>query len=166
MANLISKPANKKLAQMATVVWCALVIVSCNPEKLYDSYQPIPNAKWDYNNVLQFEVAVTDTLQAYDIYLNMRHLSNYPLSNLYLFVTTKAPSGESVRDTVEFILANDKGKWLGNGLGDILDYQRIYKRNVRFGQKGMYTFMLQQAMRYDELPNVTDAGLRIQKSKN
>jgi gliding motility-associated lipoprotein GldH len=86
------------------------------------------------------------------------------MSNLYLFVTTTAPSGHSVRDTVEVILADEKGKWLGSGLGDIWDLQQLYKQNVRFAQRGKYRFEYEQAMRTEKLPFVLDVGLRVEKA--
>jgi len=141
-----------------------LFVTSCNSNKLYDDFQSIPGAVWNYNKPLEFKVAMTDTNQVYNIYLNLRHKSLYQMSNLFLFVTTKAPSGDMVKDTVEFILADQSGKWYGSGLGDLLTYRRIYKRNIRFGQKGIYTFDLQQAMRVNDLPNITDAGICIEKA--
>jgi gliding motility-associated lipoprotein GldH len=94
----------------------------------------------------------------------VRNTSLYPMSNLYLFITTIAPSGHSIRDTVEVILADEKGKWLGSGLGDIWDLQQLYKENVRFAQQGRYIFEYEQAMRTEKLPFILDVGLRVEKA--
>jgi gliding motility-associated lipoprotein GldH len=86
------------------------------------------------------------------------------MSNLYMFITTTAPSGHSIVDTVEVVLADDKGKWLGSGLGDIWDLQQPYKQNVRFAQRGSYSFEFEQAMRVERLPFILDVGLRVEKA--
>jgi gliding motility-associated lipoprotein GldH len=70
-----------------------------------------------------------------------------------------------VKDTIEVILADNRGKWLGSGLGDIWDLQQIYKENIRFAQQGRYTFEYQQAMRTEKLPFILDVGLRVEKVK-
>lgn len=68
------------------------------------------------------------------------------------------------RDTMECILANADGKWLGNGLGDIWDNKFLFKKNIKFQKPGTYEFVFNQAMRVDSLPMIIDAGLSIEKS--
>ncbi len=105
-----------------------------------------------------------DSLQMYNIFINIRHTTNYPKSNLYVFVTAKAPTGESRRDTVEIGIADEHGKWLGNGFGDIKLVSREYRKSVRFVYPGLYEFQIEQGMRIPEIP-ITDVGLRIEKYK-
>ncbi len=138
---------------------------SCDPDRVYEKNIRIPDGVWSYDNILSFEVMVEDTISLHNLYVNVRNTSLYPNSNLYLFITTFAPSGDFVRDTFEVILADERGKWLGSGLGDIWDLQQVYKGNVRFAQKGKYTFEFEQAMRTEHLPFVLDVGLRVEKAK-
>lgn len=140
-----------------------LVLQSCDPDRVYEKNVRIPDGIWSQENIIPFEVVIEDTSGTYNLYVNIRNTSLYPMSNLYLFITTTAPSGHSVKDTVEVILADDRGKWLGSGLGDIWDLQQLYKRNIRFARKGRYLFEYQQAMRAKQLPFVLDAGLRVEK---
>jgi gliding motility-associated lipoprotein GldH len=141
-----------------------LVMFSCDPARVYEKNIRIPDGIWFRDQPVGFEFTVEDTISAYNLYINVRNTSLYPMSNLYLFITTIAPSGHFIRDTVEVILADEKGKWLGSGLGDIWDLQQLYKRNVRFAQKGSYRFKYEQAMRAEKLPFILDVGLRVEKS--
>jgi gliding motility-associated lipoprotein GldH len=125
----------------------------------------LPEYIWEKDTVLRFKAEITDTISPYNIYINIRNASSYQFSNLFLFVTTHSPKGGVVKDTIELTLADAKGRWLGNGLGDIWDNQISYKRNVRFPYKGIYIFELQQAMRVMRLPFIMDAGIRIEKAK-
>ena len=68
-------------------------------------------------------------------------------------------------DTVEFTIADNKGKWIGSGIGDIHDVRLVYRRNVRFGQTGNYVFYIQHGMRETEIKEITDVGIRIEDSK-
>jgi gliding motility-associated lipoprotein GldH len=140
------------------------VLTSCDPSRVYEKNIRIPDGIWYSDHIVHFEVPVEDTISPHNLYVNVRNASLYPMSNLYLFITTTAPSGHSIRDTVQIILADEKGKWKGSGLGDIWDLQQLYKENVRFAQRGTYSFDYQQAMRTDKLPFIFDVGLRVEKA--
>ena len=142
-----------------------LALSSCDPDRVYEKNIKIPDGIWDKDHKVSFEVFIDDTTSAHNLYVNVRNTSLYPFSNLYLFIETKAPSGHTIRDTFEVILADNRGKWLGSGLGDIWDLQQMYKKNVRFAQRGNYSFQYQQAMRMDKLPFILDTGLRIERVK-
>jgi gliding motility-associated lipoprotein GldH len=143
----------------------AVLFSSCDPDRVFEKNIRIPDGIWDRNNLVHFEVVVEDTITPHNLYINVRNAGMYPVSNLYLFVTTTAPSGHMIKDTVQIILADERGKWLGKGLGDIWDYQQLYKENVRFAQKGEYIFEYEQAMRLEKLPFILDVGLRVEKAR-
>ncbi|MQY80480.1 MAG: gliding motility lipoprotein GldH [Bacteroidetes bacterium] len=140
-------------------------MLSCDPDRVYEENVLIPEHKWNRNNLLQFQVNITDTVSSFNLYINIRNGDDYSYRNLFLFINTYAPTGEWVRDTVNCILANEKGKWLGSGIGDIYDIQIPYKKNVRFPYPGIYSFTFEQAMRTEELSHVYDVGLRIENAK-
>jgi gliding motility-associated lipoprotein GldH len=145
-------------------VAAAILLGSCDPDRIYEKNIRIPDGIWYRDNIVAFELTIEDTISTHNLYVNIRNTNLYPLSNLYLFITTTAPSGHSIRDTVEVILADEKGKWLGSGLGDIWDLQQLYKQNVRFAQRGAYRFEYEQAMRTEKLPFILDVGLRVEKA--
>jgi gliding motility-associated lipoprotein GldH len=139
-------------------------VTSCDPSRVYEKNTKIPDGVWYRDHPVQFTVPVEDTITPYNLYINVRNTELYPFSNLYLFITTTAPSGDFVKDTVNVILADEKGKWKGRGLGDIWDLQQLYKQNVRFAQRGTYHFEYEQAMRMEKLPFILDVGLRVEKA--
>ncbi|MCK4345973.1 MAG: gliding motility lipoprotein GldH [Bacteroidales bacterium] len=140
-------------------------MLSCDPDRVYEENVLITEHKWNRNNLLQFQVNITDTVSSFNLYVNIRNGGDYSYRNLFLFINTYAPTGQWVRDTVNCILANEKGKWFGSGIGDIYDIQIPYKKNVRFPYPGIYSFTFEQAMRTEELSHVYDVGLRIEKTK-
>jgi gliding motility-associated lipoprotein GldH len=66
-------------------------------------------------------------------------------------------------DTLECLLADEQGSWLGKGAGNVWDNQILLKKNVRFPRKGVYSFLITQGMRKDPLVDVADVGLRIER---
>jgi gliding motility-associated lipoprotein GldH len=113
---------------------------------------------------LVFDVPVNDTANKYNIFITVRNADNYDFNNLYLFIGINSPMKITERDTMECILADANGKWLGDGLGDIWDNKILFKQNVKFRKPGIYEFTLNQAMRVDSLSMIMDAGLSIEKA--
>ncbi|MBN1990601.1 MAG: gliding motility lipoprotein GldH [Bacteroidales bacterium] len=147
---------------IALACFIALIASACDSNGVFDQNISTENEVWNRKNIARFEVDITDTTLANNLYVNLRNTTDYPNSNLYLFVTTTAPNGAVIRDTLECILANSYGKWLGKGIGKIKDNQILYKRMVRFPVAGAYTFEVEQAMRVDKLPGIVNVGLRIE----
>jgi gliding motility-associated lipoprotein GldH len=148
------------------VLMAVLVCLSCDRQRVYEAFQPVDGQTWSSNNNLNFHVNLSDSAQAYNVYISVRHTGNYEFSNLYLFVTAHAPNGNSIRDTVEIILADDRGKWLGKGAATVYTTYCLYRKNIRFPIHGIYSFDIEQAMWIKDLKNITDVGLRIEKAGN
>lgn len=139
------------------------IMVSCNSRVVLDENIKLPDHRWEANNVIKLEVDITDTVTPYSISFNVRNAGSYSYSNLFLFVNTYAPDGAFARDTVELTLADERGQWLGDGLGDIWDNRLLFKPHFRFPHSGRYRFELEQAMRINPLPGIMDVGMRIEK---
>ncbi|MBL7932218.1 MAG: gliding motility lipoprotein GldH [Bacteroidia bacterium] len=158
--NLILKNRNTLLLS-----FLVLFLSSCNKNIVYSKYQTFEDAQWYAKDKAVFDLEITDTQTLNNISLMVRHADTYPYNNLFLFVTTKYPDGKVLTDTMEVILANSKGEWLGSGVGDIFDFKVPIKKNVRFPLGGKYQFVFEQAMRVDPLPMIMDFGFEIEKSK-
>jgi len=78
-------------------------------------------------------------------------------------VTTTSPDGKKLTDTLQYNLADDKGKRYGKGFGDIRELNLPYKSNIFFPVKGTYQFKIQHGMRVEDLKGVYDLGIRIEK---
>jgi gliding motility-associated lipoprotein GldH len=150
-----------KLASL--LVLLSLFFQSCGPEPMFDNTKKIPGSVWKEDDVVRFEVPVTDTNNLFRFFLNIRHSTDYRYANVFFFIHTTFPDGTLARDTVECILADKSGKWLGRGITNIRDNQVILRSGLRFPQTGTYVFEFQQAMREEELYGIKDIGLRIIK---
>ncbi len=131
---------------------------------MYRKSITIPGNTWDMNKPLLFDVPVSDTINKYNIFVTVRNAGSYDFNNLYLFIDIASPMKIAERDTMECILADANGRWLGKGLGDIWDNKILFKQNVKFPKPGVYEFTYNQAMRADSLPMIMDAGISIEKS--
>lgn len=134
--------------------------VSCDKAVVYDEYVRTDGG-WKWQDAREFSVDVTDTLSFFNIYVQIRHTIEYPMSNLYMFVHVKGPSGQHRKDTVNLILAEPSGEWTGRGTGNLRELNLLFRKQTQFRIPGTYVFTLEQAMRNPELP-VTDLGIRIE----
>lgn len=142
-----------------------MALSSCDRSVVYEENVKMPENRWEEANVVHLETEIRDTVSPHNIYINVRNAGGYQFSNLYVFFSTTTPKGSVERDTVELTLADERGKWLGEGMGDIWDNRILFKRDFRFPESGVYKFDLQQAMRLSTLPQIMDAGIRIEKAK-
>lgn len=152
-----------KLVYIFGSILLLMALSACDSKRVFEQNVDIPEYIWDKENAIYFDVPITDTVSLHNIYINIRNASGYGFSNIYLFLDTKYPNNTISRDTIECILADPSGKWLGDGSGDIWDNQIPFKKNVRFKQMGTYKFRYEQAMRMPKLPMIMDVGLRIEK---
>jgi len=80
-------------------------------------------------------------------------------------MNTKFPNDNMSRDTLEFILADIEGKWLGKGWGSVKENSILISSDMRFPLAGTYEFKIQQAMRQDTLKGIKNIGIRIAPSE-
>lgn len=145
------------------VLFCSLFcIVACDKARLFDENKEIANEQWYYKNHLLFDVNIEDTNKVYNIYVNLRVSNDYKYCNMFMMLHQTSPSKQIQKERKEFILADESGRWLGNGLGDLYDYQIQVYPHIKFHERGIYRFELEQNMRNDTLYNVKSAGIRIE----
>ncbi len=151
----------------SNLIWGLLLLLfaGCGPDVVYEEYVTIPDGGWNKDSMASFHVKLDDISHYYDILIDVRNKSDYPNSNLWLFVDVTSPKGKTIRDTINLYLANEHGKWIGSGWGDLFLVQYPYRRNVKFAEPGEYKFNIIQGMRYDELEGINDIGLTIVRSE-
>lgn len=111
---------------------------------------------WHQDSVLEFRFDVEDTLSTYQILINIRHTENYSYQNMWLFADS---------DTIEFYLADDRGRWLGNGHNGYIEMPVLYEAAYLFERSGEQTMRIQHGMRDSLLSGISDVGVKVVKNK-
>lgn len=117
---------------------------------------------WPKNSWQKFEFNITEAQQPKNIIFVVRNNNDYPYSNIRLIVKAMGPNKFAATDTLNYILAEPNGRWLGAGFGETKETLFQYKLNQRFPADGRYSFQVQQAMRMDSLPGIEDIGIKIE----
>lgn len=152
-----------KIATYLLLAMSLLSLASCDQNMVYEENKAVEGGVWKSNDVKSFEFDITDTLQLYNFYVNVRNGEEYPFSNLYLFVEMEFPNGKKSIDTLECPLADQLGNWYGSGLGSIFDNRVLFRERKKFPLSGHYKVDIHQAMRTDALEGIYDIGFRLAK---
>ena len=153
------------IAKYLSFLTLIFLLSSCNLSAVYEGNVDVGAEGWAYDQAARFEVDINDSISNHSFFVNIRNDNTYRYSNLFVFLTTQFPNGNVTRDTIEFVLANDAGKWLGKGWGPVKENKVQLKDNLRFPITGTYVFLIQQAMRDDTLKGISDVGLIFEKNQ-
>lgn len=138
------------------------LLTSCRHDIVYSEFVAIPSGEWDENQLPEFAFNIADREAAYDILLYVRHTERYPYQNMWLFVR----GNRQYMDTVEFYLADDRGRWLGDKHHGFIEMPVLLEENYHFPDTGRYYFAVQHGMRDSLLRGVTDVGIEVIRVKN
>ena len=149
-----------------------LFFASCDKTRVYDDYQSVPGGEWHRDSIVKFTFEAPDTVNNYNLFLNLRNNAEYNFSNIYLITELNFPNGKVISDTLQYEMAKPSGEWLGTGFGDVKESKLWYKENVQFSEPGEYLVTVQQAMRrrdsvqgIQNLEGITEVGFRIEDIK-
>ena len=153
---------------------CCTFFCSCDSDRIYDEYKSVPN-QWHKDSIISFKVTPPDSINNYNLFVNLRNTNDYKYSNLFLIVEMDYPNGKIVKDTLEYKMADPSGKFLGTGFTDVKENKLWYKGHEKpfiFNEMGEYKIQIQHAMRQngqvngiENLEGITDIGFRIEKVK-
>ncbi len=158
----------KMIRNSALLMAIILCVVSCDKNRVFDVYKSVPN-QWHKDSIVGFKITPPDTINPYNLFVNLRNTNAYKYNNLFLIVGIEFPHGKTIKDTLEYRMAAPSGELLGTGVGDIKENKLWYKENVVFKENGEYQITIQQAMRAHgkvkgvvNLKGITDVGFRIE----
>lgn len=149
------------LSKVVLLFCLPILFFSCNTKEVYHTFNHIPVRGWDKRVIERFSPLIEDTVSLYDIDLSLRYTNDYNYRNLWLFITCEAETGEEFTDTLNCVLADEYGKWFGAGWGASYQQTISYKTGFSFPRKGRYSISVQQGMRDDVIPGITEVGIKI-----
>lgn len=143
----------------------------CTDNALVRESTKLDPAGWAASEPVQLEFEIKEETMVgkpVDMLVELRHNGDYPYRNLFLFMEMTMPDNSVQTDTIECLLADRMGHWLGNGSGFVfsnsIDHNILFSYNEALPMAGKYKVRFEQAMRVEELVGVMDIGLAIQPS--
>lgn len=161
----------KMLRTSIILFFLVLCFVACDSNQVFDEYKSLPD-KWHKDSIIGFKVTPPDSINNYNLFVNIRNTNAYKYNNIFLIVEMINPHGKRTKDTLEYKMADPTGKLLGTGLGLVKENKLWYKgmdSKFKFDEDGDYIFRIQHAMRERaevqglvELEGITDVGFRVE----
>ncbi len=152
-------------SKLLSVIVLIILLAGCGRQEVFNSFATIPQNGWNKDSLAVFRVDINQTDKPYDLFMQVRNDSRYPNSNLWLFVDVVSPDGHLQRDTLECMLADVTGRWLGAGWGSLYTLKCPYRMHTRFAAQGTYTFRVMHGMRQEDIEGIKNIGLLVRKSQ-
>jgi len=156
----------KKILNKLLLLFCTVVLfsmMSCHNNDVFSQYSTVALNGWNKDSTFIFNVQIQDIKVKYNVYVNVRNRGEYPYQNMWLFLEKMSPDSIVTKDTINFYLADQRGKWLGSGVGQSFEMPVLYQQNVTFHKPGTYRYRIFQGMRDTILVGVNDIGIRVEK---
>ena len=142
------------------------VMASCNRNEVYFDYRTVSADGWSKDSLQVYNIDVKDSVSKFDIYVHVRHYGTYPYQNLWMFIDyLDVKDSIPKHDTIECYLADEYGKWLGNGAGALREMPVFIRQQVQFPAVGEYQISIRHGMRDSLLTGINKIGVRVEKTQ-
>lgn len=159
-----------KKSNLLFAIGISLLFISCDEKRVFDEYRKL-DGSWKKKDTIEFTFEQKDTINPYNLFLNIRNNNEYPYNNLFVIVALTQPDSLVKIDTLEYAMAYPDGKLMGEGFSDVKENKLWYQENFTFKKPGTYSVKVSQALRKTgdiagdlELNGVTEVGFRIEKT--
>lgn len=142
------------------LLFAVALFAACSNDIIYSRFVPIPTGEWSLDSVARFDYAVADKDAGYNVVLYVRHTERYPYQNMWVFTNDNGRC-----DTIEFYLADDRGRWLGDKRHGFIEMPVLLEDSKHFADTGQYFLEVRHGMRDTLLRGVTDIGLEIRRNE-
>ena len=137
-------------------------LLSCGPNYIFDQTMEIAEKGWAYEDTLNFEIKIEDTLEIYNLYLDIGHNTDYKKQNIYILIYTQFPSGERIKERVAIDFSDKTGQWYGDCNTEKCNLRVNIQEGAFFNLAGKHMITIEQFMRMDPLPGIRNIALRIE----
>lgn len=144
-------------------LFALLLFAGCNHKTYYGHIQTLPHEKWAVDKPLYYKMTIEDSMQYFNMYIQIRNTTDFATQNFYVFMKTKYPDGHTEQDTLGFILCDKFGNWTGKGNGRLKDNKFLFQPKVRFPNNGEYIFTVTQGMREEVVEGIESFGILLEK---
>ena len=140
------------------------IIAACTNSSVYNSSYQFKNIVWKQKTRPTFTVNIPDTTVTYDFTLSIRTTTDYKYNNLWIYLTTKTPFKQVIREPYEIKTCYPNGEWIGHKTGSIVEHKIVFKRR-KLPQIGKYTFIVEQGVIQSALEEVIDITFDVSKAE-
>lgn len=144
------------------------VVFGCTHPSLFMGYHNF-KGHWSASEKVVFDIdSLTD--QPVNLMIYIRNDQRYPFSNLFLIARMKTGDSLLVCDTLEYAMANEQGRWLGQGFLEVKESKLWWKENYKLPSAENLNVQLEHALRLngsehglDPLEGIVGLGFAVEE---
>tara|TARA_B110000014_G_C20033065_1_gene536558 strand:- start:602 stop:1081 length:480 start_codon:yes stop_codon:yes gene_type:complete len=121
-----------------------ILFFSCKSEKTH--YYSFLDSSWNSQQIVKFDITTKDSTQVRISNISIRHNTSYKYQNIIFFLHHSYKENIISTDTIELLLAEDNGKWIGKGKSNIKEFSTTTLSPKKY-QNGTHYFSLELSMR-------------------
>ena len=148
------------MRKLLIAIIAVLCLSACSGNVVYSHFSPMKSSEWHMDSIVGFDYTIEDAAASYNMIIYVRHTERYPYQNMWLFVENAGKT-----DTIEFYLADDRGRWLGDQHHGFIEMPVLLEEAKQFADTGTYHMCVRQGMREEVLQGITDIGLEINRNE-
>ena len=163
MATSKVRRLNKITLYFLMTVGILLTLSGCK-QNLVDFSNEVPKRQWFYRDHVVAKFEIKDSSKPYNIFFKLRHTADYRYSNIFVLVHF-IDGKQKITKRYQYRLAENDGRWLGSGSGNLFNYTLPMLTNHRFSHNGIFRIEIEQNMRDNPLQEIADLGILIEETK-
>jgi len=137
-------------------------LLSCAEGEVYYRFHHIKNGKWYRDNTLVFSMdsVALSPAKRYDVTIEITTNRAYPYRDLWVQVDQNLTDTLFRSDTLHFRVADDYGRWLGSGAGELNQLSLPYLSSVRL-VTAHPVLRIKQTITDDPLTGIEKVGVKV-----
>ena len=152
---------------MKNKIYCWIILLGCTGCHLdlssYKSYHTLSKETWIRDSVITFKTK--DLLPGtYQLKIGLRHTTDYMYANLRCFLSINRNNQFIKIDTINLILADENGDWLGDGMKGLKTIIQPVGKIIPSDSCSSYTFYLWHTTQNKELKGIKNIGVELEPS--
>lgn len=140
-------------------------LMACQENYYFEETIELPINGWSVDDPISFEFNIVDSLDKFDLFLDVDHHTDYNYQNLYIKIDTEYPDKKLLSDTLSFDLANSFGNWNGKCSGESCNLRVFLAQQIRFRQVGDYKISISQHSRDIIVSHIDKLSIRLKQIK-
>lgn len=162
--NKTKKQNKTPRSSLMLLLGVTLLLCACGSRELYNESIAITETGWSAQDSKTFTIDM-QSQQPCDIEIFVRHTTQYPYRNLWLFVEHTAPDSTINNDTINIAMADKYGNWNGSGWGSHHQIQHTLHHALPL-DSGTHIVKITQGMREEKIKGIANIGVKVTPVNN
>lgn len=160
------RPEMIRRVSMACLTLLLFTLASCSKGEMYYRYHHVQHGKWHRDSSLLFAIdpVALQPGRPYGLSIELSFNNAYPYQDLWLLVEHNLTTSPFHADTLHVKVADERGRWLGTGVGGLhqlsIAYPHVVRPTTRDSTTG-YRVTVAHYMDDNPLKGVEKVGLKL-----